>query len=175
MLLAVGPILGEGDVGAFVDAEGHRQVWAYRQGQALLDGRALAQGPAYQLKRPLPPVAVLTGPRTASAGEAIAVAFRGRPRARSFGEPTAGLPTIIRGQVLSDGAWLLLTEVRDADRTGRTYEDTIAPDEPVAVEGDPPEWQLRDPERDPVLRAALAWLRDQPDCAGQEQGLFQPG
>ena len=175
MVVGVGPILGDGDAGGFVDADGRREVWGYREGQALAGDQVRAQGPAYQLKRPLPPVAVLTGPRTASSGEAIALAFRGRPQARSFGEPTAGVPTANDRKELSDGAWLLLTVARMADRTGQAYEDRIVPDQPVAVEGDPAEWQMRDPERDPVLRAALAWLRDQPDCAGRVQRLSQPG
>ncbi|HEX2186220.1 MAG TPA: S41 family peptidase, partial [Chloroflexota bacterium] len=158
MLVGAGPILGEGEVGAFVYPEGRREVWAYRDGQALLDGQVRAQGPAYRLACPQPPVAVLTDGLTVSAGEAIAIAFRGRPKLRSFGEPTFGLPTANDLKVMSDGAWLLLTVARMADRTSQTYDGRIVPDEVVRASG-------TSGGADPVVQAAVAWLHDQPDCA----------
>lgn len=45
------------------------------------------------LRWPDPPVAVLTGQTTASAGEAVLAAFLGPPSLRTFGEKTAGLAT----------------------------------------------------------------------------------
>jgi hypothetical protein len=133
MLAGAGPILGEGEVGAFVYVDGRREVWGSRAGQALLDGRVMAQGLAYHLARPQPPVAVLTDSSTASSGEAMAIAFRGRPKTRSFGEPTAGLPTKNDLKVMSDGAWLLLTVARTADRTGQIYDGRIVPDQAVGA------------------------------------------
>ena len=156
MLAGVGPILGEGNVGSFVDARGQRSTWAYRNGQALLDGVPQAQvdGQAYQLQHALPPVALLTDKLTASSGEAIVVAFRGRPNTRSFGAPTGGVPTANEGKQLSDGAILWLTVAWDADRTGRIYDDRIVPDEPVVDN-----WSVHGTDQDPVLQAALIWLR----------------
>ncbi|MEV5357161.1 hypothetical protein [Streptomyces sp. NPDC052693] len=60
---------------------------------------------------------------------------------------------------LSDGAILNLTEVKDADRTGRTYDSPIPPDQPVA---DNPG---RRGGEDPVASAAVTWLSRQPGCA----------
>lgn len=79
-------------------------------------------------------VAVLTGPRTASSGEAVAIAFRGRPDTRSFGLPTAGLSTANGTFPLPDGSMLLLTAAVDADRTGRKYRDKVDPDETIGAD-----------------------------------------
>jgi carboxyl-terminal processing protease len=160
MLDGVGPILGEGVVGSFVDPNGVKQTIAYHDGQAQLAGSTLTgiENP-YHLKHPDPPVAVLTSPVTASSGEAIVVVFRGRPHTLSFGKPTAGVPTGNEGFKLSDGAVLILTVVLDADRTGHTYDSAIAPDQTVPVDVS----QIGRPG-DLALQAATTWLHDQEGC-----------
>jgi C-terminal processing protease CtpA/Prc len=160
MLAGIGPVLGEGRAGSFAPpADG--PAWQYRDGQALLGEMVLAQAPApYHLRRPDPPVAVLTDRQTVSAGEGIAVAFRGRPQTRSFGGSTAGLPTNNDIVPLSDGAGLVLTVAMDADRTGQTYDAPLVPDVPTLNNfGD------RGTDADPALQTAVAWLRQQPACA----------
>ncbi len=155
MLLGVGPILGEG-----VFARQGSVTLSYRHGALLQGSQIIVQLPgAYHLQETAPPVAVLTSGLTASAGEGIVVAFRGRPRTRSFGDPTAGVPTINTAHALSDGAVLLLTTADDVDRAGRSYDAAIAPDQPVA-----PDWTLLGADRDPVLQAALGWLHRQAGC-----------
>lgn len=160
MLAGVGPILGEGEVGSFVDGNGKQFPWLYRNGQTLLAQTVIYQvDAAYHLKRPMPPVAVLTSMFTASAGEAIVVAFRGRPHTMSFGAVTAGVPTGNITKMLSDGAVLVVTAVLDADRTGRTYDSPLLPDQLVGAD-----WTQLGTANDPVLQAATAWLRSQPQC-----------
>lgn len=155
MLLGVGPILGEG-----VFARQGPVTLSYRHGAVLRNAQVIVQlRDAYRLQEPAPPVAVLTSGLTASSGEAIVVAFRGRPRTRGFGEPTAGVPTINTFHPLSDGAYLNLTTADDVDRAGRSYDAAIAPDRPVA-----PEWTFLGTARDPALQAALAWLHRQAGC-----------
>lgn len=164
VLAGIGPILGEGRVGAFVSPSGDRTPWTYEGGQARAGTlvQASVTGLPYIAGRPedgRPPtlsVAVLTGPNTASSGEAITIAFRGRPATRSFGRATYGVPTGNGVVPLSDGAALVLTQVIEADRTGRTYDGPIVPDE--VVDGDVT------PAGDPVRDAALTWLRSQPGC-----------
>jgi C-terminal processing protease CtpA/Prc len=158
-LAVVGPILGDGTVLTFVDADGGKSVWSIRDGAPYEDGRSAGWGPGRPVSTSRPPVAVLTGPRTSSAGEALTVAFRGRPNTRSFGEPTTGVPTGNVAHRLSDGARLILTEAKSADRTGRTYEEAIPPDEEV----------IKDPRpvargQDAVLDAARRWLLKQAPC-----------
>lgn len=155
MLHALRPILGEATPGYFVSSTG-REEFSYRYGRGP-GGSA----PAYRLQKPDPPVAVLTSRLTVSSGEAITLAFRGRPATRSFGEATAGLPTSNQSFPLVDGAVLVVTVSREADRTGRVYDGRIAPDEDVAID-----WTRIGTDDDPVLHAAAAWLRSQPQCAG---------
>jgi C-terminal processing protease CtpA/Prc len=163
MLAGIGPILGDGDVGAFVDSYGHKAVWSYRSGQAMLDGHTNTQvsGQPYKLKTSFPPVAVLTGVNTASSGEAIVIAFRGRPNTHSFGLYTAGLTTGNDPIPLSDGAMINLTTSVSADRTGQTYGDRIYPDELV---DDVRKFTFLMDEAIP--QPAIDWLMSQPACSG---------
>lgn len=165
MLAGIGPILGDGDVGAFVDSYGHKAVWSYRSGQAMLDGHINTQvnGQPYQLKASFPPVAVLTGVNTASSGEAIVIAFRGRPNTRSFGLYTAGLTTANDPFGLSDGAVIVLTTSVEADRTGQVYRDRIDPNEVV---DDVKQFTFLMDEAIP--QPAIDWLISQPACSGQK-------
>ncbi len=82
------------------------------------------------------------------------MAFRGRPNARSFGEPTAGVPTGNAPIPLPDGALLNLTSAYGLDRLGRTYADRIAPDQTVRTS-----WRRVGTPGDPVVLAARAWLK----------------
>jgi C-terminal processing protease CtpA/Prc len=74
---------------------------------------------------------VLIGPVTNSAGEGVALAFRGRTATRLFGQPTYGRTTGNDPLTLPDGSGLAVAVVVMADRTGRTYGGKIEPDEPV--------------------------------------------
>jgi carboxyl-terminal processing protease len=156
MLVAVGPVLGHGRAVGYRDRNGATAWYGYTDGALALDGRpewSLAASRPARLPRPSPPVAVLTSRLTASAGEAVVMAFRGRPGARSFGEPTAGVPTGNAQHRLADGAELHLTEGIGVDRAGRAHETRIRPDQPVATD-----WTRYGTAADPVLRAATAWL-----------------
>jgi C-terminal processing protease CtpA/Prc len=153
MMHAVRPILGETTPGYFVSSGG-REAFSYRYGKG--PGENL---PAYQLKRPDSPVAVLTSRLTVSSGEALTIAFRGRPSTRSFGEATAGLPTSNQPFPLIDGAVLVVTTAQEADRTGRVYEGRIPADQDVEID-----WTQVGSDDDPVLRAATVWLGSQPPC-----------
>jgi carboxyl-terminal processing protease len=134
MLVGIGPILGEGIAGYFIDADGKKENWAYQDGKGLDNGHVISEviGQPYYLEFPDPPVAILFDSRTLSSGEAIVVSFIGRPNTRSFGTNSGGLTTVNQGFPLSDGAWILLTNAIDADRTGKVYGQSIIPDVHVA-------------------------------------------
>jgi carboxyl-terminal processing protease len=169
MMGGVGPVLGEGKAWAAVLPNGDLETWYYRNGAVVYED---AQGEhllmqvdhPYQLKNQIPPVAVLTGASTGSAGEATAISFRGRPGARSFGTPTAGVPNGPIGITLSDGALLGVAYAREADRTGHIYRynENLQPDEVVFTE---PGNKLTGTDADPVVQAGLKWLQGQPQCA----------
>ncbi|MFE5582152.1 S41 family peptidase [Kitasatospora sp. NPDC056531] len=153
-LAVAAPLLGDGPLGAFVTADGTRSTWSMRGGVPYLDDAPQAVPDTGNSTAAVPPVAVLTGPATGSAGEAVTIAFIGRPDTRSFGAPTYGVPTGNDPYRLSDGAVLLLTGAAEADRTGRVHEGPIEPDEFV------------DPRKDddPTLAAAVEWLSRQTAC-----------
>lgn len=159
MFAVIAAILGDGNVGAFVGADGKRTVWTVKDRNLKAGANRPLWPAAKPLSRTHPAVAVLTDGRTASAGEAVTVAFRGRPATRSFGMRTFGTPTGNSPHRLSDGAELVLTEVKEADRTGRTYDGPIPPDEEFLVE--PKDIGT---SRDRALEAATRWLGKQPDC-----------
>lgn len=163
MLASIGPILGEGRIGSYVYPSGSEELWYYDDGRVLLDDEMMVQveGAAYQLNNPLPPVAVLFNRSTASSGEAVAIAFRGRPNTRSFGEDTASLTTNNEPFELSDGAMMMLTIAVFADRTGEAfgYNIRVNPDRYVrsGVEN------LS--KREYTLQVAARWLLEQDTCS----------
>lgn len=130
MIAGLGALIGEGDLGSFKDATGHTTNWFYRDGQAGEEGMPYVgvSHPEFLFDPNETPVAVLIGPRTASAGEATAISFRGRPNTRFFGEPSYGLTTGNQGFPLSDGAMIILTVAVELDRTGQEYGGSITPD-----------------------------------------------
>ena len=162
MLAGIGPVLGEGRVGAFVGPDGKKTRWYYADGASSLGKHVESQveGSAYELRHPNPPVAVLTGQQTASSGEAVAVSFRGREDTRSFGYPTAGVPTANNPYRLSDGAILNLTVADDADREGRVYRGPMNPDKLVGNGAE----EYPTPS-DSVAKAATKWLKTRPACS----------
>jgi carboxyl-terminal processing protease len=156
MLAGVGPILGEGEVGSFVSAQGS-SMWTYRDGQSMIDQIVLSKvDQPYKIKNENLPVAILTDEFTASSAEAVVIAFKGRNKTRSFGMPTRGIPTANQPFKLRDGAVLNLTVAVDADRTGKHYDSEIPPDVEVKTI-----WTLYGTDEDPVLKAAAIWLKDQ--------------
>lgn len=131
MLAGVVPILGQGQVGYFVGPTGVENVWESRDNGAYLDGQLQQRITPYNLRRSAPRVAVLVDGGTGSSGEAIVIAFRGRPDTRLFGAPTCGISTANFGYQLSDNAVLGLTISTMADRAKTPYGREVIPDEQV--------------------------------------------
>jgi C-terminal processing protease CtpA/Prc len=128
---------------------------AYRK-NALAGAGLAVRAPMHVVDfRPAPAVAILIGANTISSGEAVAIAFRGRPGTRTFGTATAGLPTSPRTYRLADGASIRFSSYWGTDRLGRDYRHAIHPEVHVREdfrEGDRP------------VRAAGAWLRGTQAC-----------
>ncbi|WP_312681724.1 S41 family peptidase [Stenotrophomonas chelatiphaga] len=132
------PLLGEGNIGAFRDADGKVSPWKARAvGGCTADMTTT-------------PVAVLISRSTASSGEAVATAFRARPGTRFFGQPTAGLATGNGRVPLPDGSALMLTQSNFLDRTGQLVPDRLTPDVLVEKGQDP-------------LALARSWLVPAPE------------
>lgn len=149
MIAGIGPILGDGIAGYFVAPGVDAYPWGYNsRGSWAFNptNTFVAVSAPYTLIRPNPRVAVLTSRWVASAGEAVAVAFVGRPNTRTFGTMTCGVPTGNSTIQLSDGGKLILTTAFDADRNLRAYNEPLLPDE-----------QIEDPSL--LLQRAIEWLR----------------
>ncbi len=129
MLAGIGPLLGEGVCGYFV--RNHEKVpFSYSNGTAFQGKhpRCTLNKPAYTLRSIPQKIIVLTGPRTSSSGEIIALAFKGKAEVQLIGEPTAGLTTANATYNLSNNAMLVLSVCQEADRNGTICEGRIRPD-----------------------------------------------
>lgn len=162
-LASLGPIMGEGDVGRFLYPDGTHELWSYRDGKVFWADNeryeSLVQGGIYLPKQKTPPVALLISDQTNAASELLLVAFKGREKVRTFGEPTHGLPVLILQTGLSDDAGLWVSGAFGTDRNGNIYQYSISPDENVNTD-----WLKFGTDQDPVIRAAVDWLNIQPEC-----------
>jgi carboxyl-terminal processing protease len=175
-LLGLGPFLGEGAFLAALKRDGMAEAWLYRDGELFLDGEPVGEVwegiPAerrddvaasmrlhtepFVLPDPAVPVAVLISSWTGSAGEWVAVAFKGRDATRFFGQPTAGRPTGNTAWTFDDDGWLVVTGGVAVDRHGTAYTWSIPPDELVR--------DIPGSDRDETLDAAVSWLFAEPSC-----------
>lgn len=159
MLAALAPLLGDGTIGYFCSTTARSCAWILKD-----DELTVTESPRHWLDTPLSarsggcveiqngmPVAILIGKNTISAGEIVAIAFKGRPNTKFFGEKTGGLTTAVQGFELVNHAVLFLAVEEDADRNGVLYPTGIEPDEILvqnsSVKG-----------TDSVLTAATSWL-----------------
>jgi len=130
MLLGIGPILGDGIAGYFVNDKKDFNMWGYAEGKTFDGGSIISKiDSAYQLKNKNKKIAVLINNSTASSGEAIAVAFKGLPKTRFFGDRTRGQTTGNSTIFLSDSSMIALMTVVFADRNKVIYGIPIIPDE----------------------------------------------
>ena len=155
MLVTLAPLLVGPEIASFINRDGTRLPVLLNDGH--LSGAGAGQWPiasnSYRLSHAGSPVAILTGPRTASAGEITMIAFRGQPGTRTFGQPTAGFASGNTASTLSDGATLIITTAKDADRSGQVFANLtpVPPDEPVVG-------------ADATVAAATKWLAKTPAC-----------
>lgn len=153
MLTGIGPLLGNGVYGFFV-ASGEKIPFSYYDGSAFQGKHVLcrvSEDHGYHTHAAHNSVVVLTGGRTVSAGEIVALAFKGREQTCLIGQPTAGLTTANATYSLSDRSLLVLTVCQEADHTGRICDGSIQPDKYVPA-ADPGAGS------DPARTAAISWL-----------------
>lgn len=155
MLGGISSFLGEGTLGSFIDAEGQEEKWGWQRGKMLFDKEIMLDLQSANIFK-IPhtsPVAVLIGPTTANSGEAVAVAFKGRPRTRFLGKNTMGVSTSNTRFFLKDSATLFLSTAYFVDRHNIVYENGVSPDGFISVENK---------QEDITLIKAIKWLLEQP-------------
>jgi carboxyl-terminal processing protease len=146
MIQGLQPLLGEGIYGYYIlprrTIKKTFPQWVHSEKETKERAVAKSRTPRR--------VAILIDSLTGSSGEMTAIALRGLPQAKFFGQPSAGYTTINGTYPLSDGAYLLLATGYMADKNRHTYLPNIAPD--VVVEYAPAGAE------DKTLEAARKWL-----------------
>jgi hypothetical protein len=117
MLRALEHLLGTKVIGSFVYPNGEVENWQLPKS---------AGSSKFTLEAA--PVAVLIGKHTASAGEAVAIAFKGRPNTRFFGAATFGQTSGNKEYPLPDGSEIVLAVAKERDRDGNIYDGPVTPD-----------------------------------------------
>jgi hypothetical protein len=147
MIAGVAGLLDRGVLGHFLLPDGRSRAWWLRRRYISLDQTPKARVHGRPHRQDHTPLAILTSPRTASAGEAALVALQAQSPTRTFGAATAGMTTGNITHLLPDGTRLMISTCHFADAAGRLITGSIQPDEPA------------DPgENDNVLTQALAWI-----------------
>ena len=155
MLAGIGPLLGNGICGYFIDNNQKKSSWFYQDGASGTDSLTITRvsKQPYTLINDLNPIAVLTGDQTASSGEVIVTAFHGKKNARSFGQSTWGVSTGNANFTLSDGSMLFLASSIYADRKERAFGKKIEPDEMINFS-----YREIGKPNDAVIKRAKEWI-----------------
>lgn len=145
MLASLWPFL-QGKVGYFVDPDSVWAPWNMNGAGAYLGNVLIASATSpFQPRATENRVAVLIDGLVASSGEATAIALRGRPNTRFFGEPTCGVSTSNRGYSVGHGYQLGLTVGIMVGRDSTFYGGKLFPDVYAEFEA--------------VEAEAIAWIR----------------
>lgn len=132
MLLALYDLLGDHDILGTLDADKKLvSTTSLSKGKYIVDSkkqyRIKPKGKLLERTE----VAIITGGITASSGEIVAMAFKGRPKTIFIGESSLGFTTTNYGASLPFGTMMTLTGSYDSDRNGIYYE-RIIPDIPIS-------------------------------------------
>ncbi|KIX22677.1 hypothetical protein SY27_02310 [Flavobacterium sp. 316] len=145
MLLAIEPLIGNGTLGYFIDANNNNKAWKIIKGKAYIEDQLIMEttiNSKENLNNQF--LAILTDNQTASSGEAITVALKSRENSKSFGKPTFGVSTGCVSHQLSDGSIINLAESSFADRKMTKYGSSILPDFEI--------------EENQALKAGIEWI-----------------
>jgi len=147
MIAGLGPLLGDGVHGHFIDPDENISEWGYRDGGSFNGTYSIVTLDShYEVLNPTAKIAVLSSRRVASSGEATLIAFKKLPNVKIFGNDSCGLSTANRPFSLSDGSTLNLTTAFMADREQQKYGGRVPVDESVAQSA--------------VMNKAIAWLKE---------------
>jgi len=133
MIAGIGPVLGDGIAGYFVNNSGEKTPFGYSAGSSTYDDDAIVTVSfPYTSLSPNAKVAVLVDKTTTNAGEAVLAAFSGRSNTRSFGNSTCGQGGGNQPFQLSDGSILYLSVAFLNDRNQKNLQGVIQPDELIS-------------------------------------------
>lgn len=133
MICGLGPLLGEGTHGHFINPDGSDIPWGYQNGASWIGEsktNLVEVSNPFSLAATPSKIAVVIDAPTASSGEATAIAFKGLDNVKFFGQPSCGLSTANQTFTLTDGSRFFLTVSVMADRDKTPFGRAV----PVDVE-----------------------------------------
>ena len=128
MIAAMGPIIGDGVLGYFIDADGNELEWGYdTDGSYVGDvsNKVTSLSKPYEIKSTDYKIAVITDGVTASSGEAAAISLKGADDVLFIGSATCGLSTANQNFNLSNGGSFVLTVSTMSDRNKTKYGNKV--------------------------------------------------
>lgn len=155
MIAGLSGILEDGVLGYFIGPDDEEAGWKLENG-TLTEGGKLRT----EIVKGCPitsgsKVSVLISQATGSSGEATAIAFKGRPNTKFFGENTFGFVSANEDPFFVDrNSMLVVASSYEADRDHKVYRDFVRPDV-LLIEGD----NFTDLTKDRKVQAALKWLK----------------
>ncbi|MCE7040448.1 S41 family peptidase [Dyadobacter sp. CY312] len=157
MLGGLNKLLDDGEIGAYVDADRKESTtWIMKDGNYYNgEQQTTTSGKKCKSQIEVRKIAVLTGPLTASSGEAVAIALHGMQNTKHFGEPTRGRSTGVPGYGVGKNITFFFSTSFYADRKGQIYKNGISPD--VLVTGGD---NFAEIEQDSKVHAALKWIQE---------------
>lgn len=153
MFTGLHQLIGEGVFGAFSNFDGtFKEPWEIKKGKFFQQNRIVASVKSNCSCSNKLKVAILLSQVTASAGEMLAIALKGRKNSIFIGEKTYGLTT---GNVTFkiDGYLLALSASFSEDRTGKIYNSYVMPDIEI-IEGD----NFSHLQKDKKVLEAIKWF-----------------
>ena len=155
MIAGLATLLGEGPIGGAVDSRSTLvREYTVADGTFNNNGRVVCEMDNLPEGIAAHKVAVLLSRYTASSGELLAIAFKGRPNTTFIGERTAGYTTGNGYDVIHDDLALVISQDVFADRAGTIYKDKVSPDVISLFEHN------TSLSGDTQIYAALNWLKD---------------
>lgn len=126
MIIAISPLLPDGDILYFTDRNGDIPV-ILKDGQVSIGGTLLGTKPSIEPFKMEVPVAVLISTMTASSGEATLMTLMGLENVKTFGQQTIGLASGNAVYNLYDDAWMALTVTYNKTINGQIFGNTPIP------------------------------------------------
>ncbi|HMS09780.1 MAG TPA: S41 family peptidase [Pyrinomonadaceae bacterium] len=154
MMQGIADLIGNGVIGYVVDRNGRKlSTWTIRDSDFCYDEYRAVDLESGCMPAKDPKIAVVISQYTASSGEAVAVAFKGRPNTRFFGLDTAGLVTVTDWTQLGGDLIASISTGYYSDRKSTVYQTYVSPDEKI-------DFQIgADMNNDEILNTAIRWLR----------------
>jgi carboxyl-terminal processing protease len=155
MLGGLNKLLGDRKIGSFIDRDGKESGSWIMKGGNFYDQKEQKTSSGMKCNFHLKPgkIAILTGPITASSGEAVAVALRGLNNSKIFGEPTKGFTTSLSGFNVGKDIIFFISTGYYSDGKGHVYKHGVSPDIQIK-DGD----NFKEILKDQKVMAAIKWI-----------------